>query len=54
METSKVYITDMTVVPAYPLLLFGGDIEVDHENAILSVDKWSVGFVSGYPRLHIN
>lgn len=27
-------------VTAYPLLLFGGDIRVDHEQGIVTLDEW--------------
>jgi ATP-dependent RNA helicase DHX36 len=29
-KTTKVYLRDATLVGAYPLLLFGGKVEVDH------------------------
>ena len=34
------YIRDSSLVPAYPLLLFGGDIVVDHKDQIITVDNW--------------
>ena len=37
-KTAKVYIRDNTMVGAYALLLFGGELKVDHEKGRLSVD----------------
>jgi ATP-dependent RNA helicase DHX36 len=39
-RTTKVYIRDATMVGAYPLLLFGGKVKVDHERSSASVDGW--------------
>lgn len=39
-KTTKVYIRDATVVPPYSLLMFGGNIEVQHERGTLTVDGW--------------
>jgi ATP-dependent RNA helicase DHX36 len=39
-KTTKVYLRDATLVGAYPLLLFGGKVEVDHTNAKASCDGW--------------
>ena len=36
-ETSKCFITDSTMIFPYPLLLFGGKIEVDHKNKQIKV-----------------
>ena len=41
-STAKVYLRDMTVMPSYPLLLFGGSITINHERGLLFVDDWSV------------
>lgn len=40
-ETAKVYIRDNTMVGAYALLLFGGDITVAHDQGIVRVDDWA-------------
>jgi len=40
-ETAKVFIRDNTMVGAYALLLFGGDINVDHEKGLVRVDDWA-------------
>jgi len=40
-ETAKVYIRDNTMVGAYALLLFGGDISVAHDKGIVRVDDWA-------------
>ena len=37
---SRVYVRDTTVVSAFPLLLFGGDIAVQHLQKMLVVDNW--------------
>ena len=37
-ETSRVYVRDTTMVGAYALLLFGGDVEVDHERGRVHMD----------------
>ena len=42
--TGKVYIRDVTVMPSYPILLFGGKITVDHEAGVLLVDDWYFKF----------
>ena len=39
-KTTKVYLRDATLVGAYPLLLFGGKVEVDHARAKASCDGW--------------
>ncbi|CAM6128719.1 unnamed protein product [Calypogeia fissa] len=40
MKTSKVFLKDSTMVPAYGLLLFGGKVQVKHEKQAISVDDW--------------
>ena len=39
-QTSKVFLRDATMVPAYAMLLFGGRIDVLHERGKIVVDKW--------------
>lgn len=39
-KTTKVYIRDGTFVAPYPLLLFGGQIDVHHEKQMIELDKW--------------
>ena len=39
-QTSKVFLRDATMVPAYALLLFGGRIDVLHERGKIVIDKW--------------
>jgi ATP-dependent RNA helicase DHX57 len=39
-QTSKVYVRDATVISAYALLLFGGEIEVDRENGFIVIGSW--------------
>ena len=38
--TSRVYLQDVTMMPAYPILLFGGEVRVDHERGLVTVDDW--------------
>jgi hypothetical protein len=40
METARVYAYDATMVHPYALLLFGGEVGVDHANGLVTVDKW--------------
>ncbi|XP_069780459.1 ATP-dependent RNA helicase DHX29 isoform X2 [Narcine bancroftii] len=37
---SKVYVRDITLISPFPILLFGGEIEVMHRERLLSVDDW--------------
>ncbi|KAI5099549.1 ATP-dependent RNA helicase DHX29 [Silurus meridionalis] len=37
---SKVYLRDTTLTSPFPLLLFGGDIDVQHRERLVSVDGW--------------
>eukprot|EP00897_Mesotaenium_endlicherianum_P002934 jgi/Mesen1/2669/ME000167S01818 len=39
-KTSKVYIRESSMVPAYGLLLFGGEIGVKHDRQVITVDGW--------------
>eukprot|EP00051_Salpingoeca_urceolata_P024555 m.433034 g.433034 ORF g.433034 m.433034 type:complete len:1131 (-) comp20247_c1_seq19:62-3454(-) len=39
-KTSQVYLRDCTAVPPQSLLLFGGDIAVDHRAKTVTVDGW--------------
>lgn len=39
-KTSRVFVRDATMVSPYAILLFGGDIEVRHEQGQLLVDGW--------------
>ena len=41
METSKVFIRECSMVPAYAVLLFAGHITVQHEKATIVVDDWA-------------
>lgn len=38
--TSKPFVRESTALTAYGLLLFGGEIEVDAANGVLSIDRW--------------
>lgn len=39
-KTSKVFLRESTMIPAYALLLFGGEIRVKHERQSITVDDW--------------
>jgi ATP-dependent RNA helicase DHX57 len=41
METSKIFIRECSMVPVYAVLLFGGNISVQHEKGMLVVDDWA-------------
>ena len=40
-QTTGVYVHDCSTVTPYQLLLFGGNIEVQHANGTLSLDRWA-------------
>lgn len=40
MQTRKLYVRDATVVSPFALLLFGGALNVYHENGVVTVDDW--------------
>ena len=40
-ETSKVYAREVSMVPVYALLLFGGHMTVLHEEGALKLDGWA-------------
>lgn len=37
---ARVYLRETTLITPFPILLFGGDIEVQHRERLLSVDGW--------------
>ncbi|KAM6034291.1 ATP-dependent RNA helicase DHX29 isoform 3-T3 [Chlamydotis macqueenii] len=37
---TKVYLRETTLISPFPILLFGGDIEVQHRERLLTVDGW--------------
>jgi len=39
-ETSAVFLRDATMVTPYPLLLFGGEISVQHSAHTVKLDRW--------------
>jgi len=39
-QTAKVFIRDCTMVGSWPLLLFGGKLEVKHEQGKIVIDDW--------------
>lgn len=40
--TNKVFLRDASMVGAYPLLMFGGKLTVEHEHSLIVVDGWYV------------
>jgi ATP-dependent RNA helicase DHX57 len=40
-ETTKVFCREASMVPIYSLLLFGGELTVDHENSLVKLDGWA-------------
>jgi len=48
-QTTKAYVRDSTMVSAYPIFLFGGEITTDLESSIASVDKCF--HVKAFPRI---
>jgi len=41
LETSKVFVTESSMVPAYAVLIFGGRVKIDHEKGLITVDDWA-------------
>ena len=39
-QTGKVFVREVTMVPTYSLLLFGGCIDILHEQKQITVDGW--------------
>lgn len=39
-KTTKVYLRDATMMTPYPLLLFGGELTVKHEQMVIQMDEW--------------
>lgn len=37
---TKIYLRDTTLVPPFPLLLFGGDIDIQHRERLITLDGW--------------
>jgi len=40
MQTSKIYVSECTMASPYSLLLFGGEVSVDHEKRHITVGGW--------------
>lgn len=40
MNTSKLFVHDLTMIPPYSLLLFGGTISIQHLEGTITVDSW--------------
>jgi len=39
-ETSKLFVTDTTMIPPWGLLFFGGEVSVLHEQQVVKVNDW--------------
>ena len=37
---SRIYLRDTTLISPFPMLLFGGDIDVQHRERLISLDGW--------------
>ncbi|XP_068608725.1 ATP-dependent RNA helicase DHX29 [Brachionichthys hirsutus] len=37
---SKIYLRDTSLIPPFPLLLFGGDIDIQHRERLITLDGW--------------
>ncbi|KAF1377673.1 hypothetical protein PFLUV_G00203190 [Perca fluviatilis] len=37
---TKIYLRDTTLVPPFPMLLFGGDIDIQHRERLITLDGW--------------
>ncbi|PNH02429.1 hypothetical protein TSOC_011593 [Tetrabaena socialis] len=40
-ETSRLFVREASMVPVYAMLLFGGEISVDHGGGMLRLDNWA-------------
>ncbi|KAG2486676.1 hypothetical protein HYH03_014607 [Edaphochlamys debaryana] len=40
-ETSKLFVREASMVPVYAMLLFGGEVAVDHSAGLVRVDEWA-------------
>lgn len=48
-KQSRVFLRDSTLISPYPILLFGGDISVQHREQLICVDDWIKFQVAIYP-----
>ena len=37
---TKIYLRDTTLIPPFPMLLFGGDIDIQHRERLITLDGW--------------
>lgn len=37
---TRIYLRDTTLIPPFPLLLFGGDIDIQHRERLITLDGW--------------
>lgn len=37
---TKIYLRDTSLIPPFPLLLFGGDIDIQHRERLITLDGW--------------
>lgn len=45
---TKIYLRDTTLVPPFSMLLFGGDIDIQHRERLITLDGWIHFQVRGY------
>lgn len=50
---AKIYLRDTTLIPPFPMLLFGGDIDVQHRERLITLDGWIHFQVRGHCSLSI-
>lgn len=36
----KIYLRDTTLISPFPMLLFGGDIDIQHREKLITLDGW--------------
>lgn len=44
----KIYLRDTSLISPFPVLLFGGDIDIQHRERLISVDGWILFQVRGH------
>lgn len=51
---TKIYLRDTTLIPPFSMLLFGGDIDIQHRERLITLDGWIHFQVRGYSRILVN
>lgn len=50
---AKIYLRDTTLIPPFPLLLFGGDIDIQHREKLITLDGWIHFQVRGHRSMSV-